>query len=141
VTLPYRKSNFSQPLAIVPPGGEEPVNADVVRVPHPWRMIATMNVFDRDLLYKLSYALMRRFAFIEVASPSDEAIRGLVAGPGHLVASLIPIPQLVDLGPALYVDGARYAARRLRDDDASPSRVLFELFRSYFLPQLDGLDD
>lgn len=140
VTLPYRRSSFRPPIAIVPHGGEEPVNADVVRVPHPWRMIATMNVFDRDLLYRLSYALMRRFAFIEVDSPDDEVIRQLVEGPGQVVASLIPIRQLIELGPALFVDAARYAARRL-EDDVSPSRVLFEVFRSYFLPQLDSLQD
>jgi hypothetical protein len=141
VTLPYRRTAFRPPISIVPPGGIEPTQTDVIRVPHPWRLIATMNVFDRDLLFRLSYALMRRFAFIEVEAPPDEVIRDLVAGPGQLVASLLPVRQFVELGPALYVDGARFAARRLQDDDATPSRVLFELFHAYFLPQLDTLDD
>jgi MoxR-like ATPase len=141
VTLPYRRSPFRPPISIVPPGGVEPDETDVVRVPHPWRLIATMNVFDRDLLFRLSYALMRRFAFIEVEAPPDQVIRDLVRGPGELVASLLPVRQLVELGPALFVDGARFAARRLQDEDATPSRVLFELFHAYFLPQLDALDD
>jgi hypothetical protein len=141
VTLPYRRTQFRPPLSIVPAGGVEPDGTDVIRVPQPWRMIATMNVFDRDLLFRLSYALMRRFAFIEVEAPPDEAIRKLVAGPGQLVASLLPVREFVDLGPALYVDGARFAARRLQDEDATPSRVLFEIFHAYFLPQLDTLDD
>ena len=34
-----------------------------------------MNVFDKNLLFEMSYALMRRFAFIEVGTPSEEAYR------------------------------------------------------------------
>jgi MoxR-like ATPase len=141
VTLPYKRVGFTDPISIVPPDCDAPSNTDVVRVPGPWRLIATMNVFDRDLLFRLSYALMRRFAFIEVESPDDDTIRELLAGPGSIVGDLLPIRQLVDLGPALYVDAARFAARRMGDPDATPSRVLYEAFYAYFLPQLDGLDD
>lgn len=141
VTLPYTRAGRSQPISIVPCRGVAPEKTDVVRVPGPWRMIATMNVFDRDLLFKLSYALMRRFAFIEVESPPDGVIRSLLEPPGDLVAALLPIRQLVDLGPAVFMDAARFAARRLQDDGVTPSRVLYEAFYSYFLPQLDRLDD
>ena len=34
-----------------------------------------MNVFDKTLLFEMSFALMRRFAFIEVASPSRRSSR------------------------------------------------------------------
>jgi|GEM_PF-6807485 len=37
-----------------------------------WRIIGTMNTFDKSSLYQLSYAFMRRFAFIEVDPPSPE---------------------------------------------------------------------
>jgi MoxR-like ATPase len=141
VTLQYKRVGYTEPISIVPPDGDAPANTDAVRVPEPWRLIATMNVFDRDLLFRLSYALMRRFAFIEVESPCTEVIAQLVAGPGEVVRGLLPIRELVDLGPALYLDAARFAARRAQDEDASPSRVLYEIFYAYFLPQLDGLDD
>ncbi|MCK4613672.1 MAG: AAA family ATPase, partial [Thermoplasmata archaeon] len=37
---------------------------------HPdWRIIATMNTFDKASLYEMSYAFMRRFAFINVGVP------------------------------------------------------------------------
>jgi hypothetical protein len=43
-------------------------------------------VFDKTLLFEMSYALMRRFAFIEVSSPDDpifeELIEGWAGGPG-----------------------------------------------------------
>ena len=45
-------------------------DADVLEIPQSWRVIATMNVFDKTLLFEMSFALMRRFAFIEVASPA-----------------------------------------------------------------------
>ena len=41
-----------------------------------WRMIATMNTFDKSSLYDMSYAFMRRFAFIPVEVPSENAING-----------------------------------------------------------------
>jgi len=39
-----------------------------------WRIIATMNTFDKTSLYTMSYAFMRRFAFIEVGIPNLEDI-------------------------------------------------------------------
>ena len=120
VTLPYKRAGFQSPISIVPPAGQAPPDTDVVRIPEPWRLIATMNVFDRDVLFRLSYALMRRFAFIEVESPADDIVRGLLAGPGALVAALLPVRELVDLGPALFVDSAHFAARRSRRIPASP---------------------
>jgi MoxR-like ATPase len=36
-----------------------------------WRIIATMNSFDKASLYEMSYAFMRRFAFINIGFPED----------------------------------------------------------------------
>lgn len=39
---------------------------------HPdWRIIATMNTFDKASLYEMSYAFMRRFAFVPVGIPQE----------------------------------------------------------------------
>lgn len=43
-----------------------------------WRIIGTMNTFDKSSLYQLSYAFMRRFAFIEVNPPSPEEMKLLL---------------------------------------------------------------
>jgi hypothetical protein len=41
---------------------------------HPnWRIIGTMNVFDRSLLFAMSFAFMRRFAFVDVDLPEKGA--------------------------------------------------------------------
>lgn len=38
-------------------------------VPNSWRILATMNVFDKNSLYEMSYAFMRRFTFIRIGVP------------------------------------------------------------------------
>ena len=46
-----------------------------LEIPQSWRVVATMNVFDKSLLFEMSFALMRRFAFIEVPSPDEDTFR------------------------------------------------------------------
>jgi MoxR-like ATPase len=41
-------------------------------VPSSWRILATMNTFDKNSLYEMSYAFMRRFSFISVNDPFQE---------------------------------------------------------------------
>ncbi len=40
-------------------------DAATLRVPYAFRVLATINSYDRSLLFKLGYALRRRFAIIE----------------------------------------------------------------------------
>src|SRR6478672_1159021 len=140
VVLPYKRKGQPNPLSLVPSGVEPPEKTDVIRVPANWRIIATMNVFDKNLLFDMSYALMRRFAFIEVGTPSDDAYEKLLQGPGGIVAKLLPLRHLTNLGPAVYIDAARYAARRAADG-VTESRVVFEVFYGYFLPQFEGMEE
>ncbi len=141
VTLPFKQRGHSSPISIVPADREVPFGTEGIMVPGRWRMIATMNEFDKATLHRMSYALMRRFAFIEVESPPDHIIERLVQGPGELVAALLPVRRFVELGPAIFLDAARYVARRRCDHDVTDSRVIFETFTSYFLPQLDRVDE
>jgi DNA polymerase III delta prime subunit len=140
IVLPFARPGHSLPLSVVPPDAEIPAETDPIRVPASWRLIATMNLFDKGQLHRLSYALMRRFAFIEVPSPDEQEMVELLEGPGDVVAKLLPLRKLRDVGPALFLDAQRFAERRL-GDGVSSSRVLFEAFYSYFLPQFDGIDD
>ena len=83
---------------------------------------------------------MRRFAFVEVTCPSDEAYHALLEGPGDIVRQLLPLRRFRDLGPAVYLDSCRYANRR-SNDDVTPSRLLYEVFYGFFLPQFEGMDE
>jgi 5-methylcytosine-specific restriction enzyme B len=41
-------------------------------IPLHFRMICTMNDYDKSLLNDLSYGLLRRFAFVEIGIPTDK---------------------------------------------------------------------
>lgn len=140
VILPFNRAGTTKPISLVPSGVEPPDDTDVIMLPATWRIIATMNVFDKNLLFEMSYALMRRFAFVEVSSPDEEAFHKLLAGPGEVVSRLLALRKLRDLGPAVFLDAAKYVAQRSRSAP-NESRLLYEVFYAYFLPQFEGIDD
>ena len=139
--LPFKRSGRTQPVALVPPGLDPPPDTDPIKVPASWRIVATMNVFDKNLLFEMSYALMRRFAFVEVTCPPDHVYQDLLRRPGgDIVAELLTLRRFRELGPAVFLDAAKYAARR-GQDGITRSRLLYEVFYGYFLPQFEGVDD
>jgi DNA polymerase III delta prime subunit len=140
VVLPFARPGHTAPLSIVPSGADIPDGTEPIQVPQSWRLLATMNLFDKDALHRLSYALMRRFAFIEVPTPDDDAMQRLIQGPGDFVLALLDLRKRRDFGPAIYLDAQRFAARRV-EDGVSESRALLEAFYSFFLPQFDGLSE
>lgn len=140
VVLPFKRAGQAKPISLVPSGVQPPPETDMIRVPSSWRIVATVNVFDKNLLFEMSYALMRRFAFIEVTSPQEAAFRTLLEGPGEEVQRFMPLRQLRELGPAVFLDAARYVARRMKDG-VGESRALFEVFYAYYLPQFEGCDE
>jgi energy-coupling factor transporter ATP-binding protein EcfA2 len=140
VVLPFKRAGQTRSLSIVPHGVDPPQDTEPIRVPPRWRILATMNVFDKNLLFEMSYALMRRFAFVEVTSPSEDVFHRLLEGRGAVVRQLLPLRAYRDLGPAVYLDAAKFAARRAADNPTE-SRLLYETFYAYFLPQFEGMDD
>lgn len=139
VVLPHRRNALGKPLAIVPTGVRHPSGTDVVEVPPSWRIIATMNDFDKRTLHDLSYALMRRFAFIEVLAPDDLEMARLLRRHGEELVPLLALRSLRDVGPAVFLDAAEFAARRSADG-CSLSRARYEALFAYMLPQMDGID-
>src|SRR6187551_1206829 len=55
VVLPFKRGGQTKPLSIVPYGVEPPPETEPIRVPPRWRIVATMNVFDKNLLFEMSY--------------------------------------------------------------------------------------
>jgi hypothetical protein len=151
VVLPYERAPGDGPITLVPAGAPRPAqHADVVEVPTAWRIIATMNVFDKTLLFEMSYALMRRFAFIEVPSPPDSTFVALIdrwADGDELAAAvataLLDVRRIdaKDIGPASYRDIVRYAHARSAIDEPGKERLVFDAFYSFLLPQFEGIDD
>jgi MoxR-like ATPase len=120
------------------------------RMPASFRLIATMNTWDRAALFRLSYAVQRRFAVVHVGVPGDDPYarlldRGAREGdaPPLDAATLSSLGRLFraeglfahrPIGPAIALDIVRYLRRR-----AAGPEALAEAFAMYLLPQLEGL--
>ncbi len=120
-------------------------------VPPSFRLVATMNTWDRAALFRLSHALLRRFAVVHVGPPDDAGYARLIdhhacegsgdppLDPGSRAAlgRLFRGSGLLahcPVGPAIALDMIRYARRR-----AAPGVGLAEAAAMVLLPQLEGL--
>ncbi|WP_394742931.1 MrcB family domain-containing protein [Natronococcus roseus] len=128
-------------------------------VPNSWRIFATMNAYDKTSLYEMSYAFMRRFAFIRVPAPDLEDPTSETEDPAadlvHEYADVwdLEITQrhagavgrvwrktntAVDeraIGPAIIKDVLQYVT--LHTDDLEYH--LTQAVISYIFPQLEGV--
>ncbi|HEX8703061.1 MAG TPA: AAA family ATPase [Myxococcaceae bacterium] len=122
------------------------------RVSRTFRVIATMNTWDKTSLFRLSYAVQRRFAVIHLGIPEDDAYARLLSR-AALLPGLDPpldeptvrrLTQLFqrkgllayrEVGPAVAIDIVRYMRRRAAAGDA-----LAEALGMFLLPQLEGFD-
>ncbi|MEU8361059.1 AAA family ATPase [Nonomuraea sp. NPDC048882] len=157
VTLPYEDKD-GRPVVLLPAGGRgqfNPAGYDIVSIPESWRIIATMNVFDKSLLYQMSFALMRRFAFIEVPSPPREVFQELWKAElqnteehnaeiiEDVLSGLHRVVSLKDIGPATFLDMARFAheyADASADQATFREDLTFQLFYTFLLAQFEGVD-
>ncbi|USZ73495.1 AAA family ATPase [Natronosalvus halobius] len=121
------------------------VSSNLYYVPDGWRMVATMNTLDKTSLYEMSYAFMRRWAFVHVPVPDDidgelvEQYVRLWSGVEvdndrcDVVADTWEIiNQSREIGPAIVEDLYRYLESTADSDYASPIAL-------YVVPQLEGL--
>lgn len=69
VTLPYMKNESEIELLSAKRLEGYPQPSQYV-IPKSWRIFATMNTYDKTSLYEMSYAFMRRFAFIRIGVPT-----------------------------------------------------------------------
>jgi MoxR-like ATPase len=71
VELPYKKDGHVKLEKVDEDDNTEEIesNEDVYPVTDSWRLIATMNTYDKTSLYDMSYAFMRRFNFIHIGVP------------------------------------------------------------------------
>jgi hypothetical protein len=153
-------------VRVLPPADTEPhawVPAGVLSgydyIVHPnWRILATMNVYDRASLFAMSLAFMRRFAFVDIDLPGDrvyhelverwfgnfgpdvEGMKGMLEILYKLVAAGNPLMRRRALGPALIKDMILYIADRAgTSPEAKLDELLCEAVLLFVTPQLDGL--
>ncbi|MFC6837569.1 AAA family ATPase [Halomarina ordinaria] len=141
-------------------------NPDAFPVTPSWRLIATMNTYDKTSLYEMSYAFMRRFNFVHVGVPpltSDDEVRTSLLDPDgtdnyatawladdeslrSVLEDVYPVVAVLwqrinehrVIGPSIVYDIVRYLASY---DDAGGSRTdaLTSAVVSLVYPQLEGM--
>ena len=138
--------NDGKPITL----GFEPTDTHLVAPS--FRVIATMNTWDKSSLFRLSYALLRRFAVVTIDPPDDTAFHALIAAHASRTGFDPPIDETLTrrvqslfsregllrdrpVGPALALDVVRYLRRRQGGADGLAEAIAF-----FLLPQLDGLD-
>lgn len=142
VHLPYEADNGKKVVLKMEDDAEEAGEHKYV-IPQDWRMIGTMNTIDKASLFEMSYAFMRRFAFIPVAIPrtiNDRLIDNYLAMwkiqnypfTSYLTKIWNLINQYRKIGPAIIRDLARYT----NEEEDFVSAIIL-----YVLPQFEGLSE
>lgn len=142
VTLPF-ESPSGETIRMKPQGAMTAVVPDdhTYVIPNDWRIIATMNTIDKASLYEMSYAFMRRFAFIPVGIPKDitnnlveQYLEAWDMNTYPNVNILTAIWKLINayrkIGPAIVKDIAMHT----QDNEDFTSAIIL-----YVLPQFEGL--
>lgn len=147
VELPFK--NNGKPVRIQPTdeiGSYYDSETATYRVGKNWRILSTMNVYDKDYLFEMSYAFMRRFTFIYIKLPAIEEYKELIDswcegidGPYiPIIHQLLEINPHREIGPAIFKDVAEYVAAR--EEIGSTEHILEDAVLSYIMPQFEGLE-
>lgn len=175
IKLPFKKREGEKLLDIVIGNADEIAKYNeseqetyVIPVPKDWRMIGTMNTFDKASLFQLSYAFMRRFAFIDIPIPTQDDYKNILTEKASILINednnvfytecmkylegifapkddegLAKIDLLV--GPAIPIDIIKYLYQRKNFintmTDTNEIKLIFlEAIEMYLYPQFESKD-
>lgn len=150
VQLPFQQAGSE--VEILPADrvdwSSQPASHEYV-VPESWRLLATMNSYDKTSLYEMSYAFMRRFTFVRVGPPTgdlEQAISKYVelwdietTEPDEAaVATVWRTMNSHDraIGPAVVKDMLEMMSAM---EPATIEEKTTQAVASYVLPQLEGI--
>jgi len=168
VTLPYRYVTAEGDALPIRLGAKyDPKNETELGIAADdnWRIIGTMNTFDKASLFRMSAAFMRRFAFIEVPLPNADQYAELIRSQAdsefdadvrdsepvvraveHLTASFASEAPTslrdaeLAIGPAIVIDVIRYLSRTVDELAKDYIETMLDTYRMFVLPQLEGRD-
>lgn len=122
------------------------------RIGRNWRIIATMNTFDKTSLYQMSYAFMRRFAFIHVGIPdvgkNGENLINIFDG-NRLKSSTkkkifkiwLEINKKRGIGPAIIKDIIEFIIKGKIGEEKIEIASFADGIIAYMLPQFEGMEE
>ena len=147
VLLPFRNIKSRNRLKIVSDNFFS--NEDVYSRSDDWRLIATMNEYDKNALFDMSYAFMRRFAIIRVGLPDEYvSVIGKWCEDANIDEIIIDnIKSIIskhmsnrEIGPAVFKSIIRYYLSRIKT--GSQAKLYYaESLAIFLVPQLQGLED
>jgi len=121
-------------------------------MPKTFRVIATMNIWDKTSLFRLSYAVQRRFAIIHVGHPSPDTYAALLRKVATEGQEPRPLPE-VDILRIIQLFGPKQLLRSRPVGAAIPMDMIrymrcreaaalgfAEALAMYLLPQLEGIE-
>jgi len=115
-----------------------------------WRIIATMNTLDKAALYQMSYAFMRRFAFVHIGNPIKRDLcltkinEKLDLSPSVInnmggLWNKISEGNTRQIGPAIIASILKVIKERNVDSDSDEfDKVVADGIISFILPQFEG---
>jgi MoxR-like ATPase len=168
VRLSYRLDN--RPIVLLPPGSDVDVQVEYpIYLMPDWRLLGTMNTFDKASLFQMSYAFMRRFAFVEIAVPDPASFQQLISAkalselvePGcsselrdltrQLLSNVFTSTdslRKIDaaVGPAIAIDVIKYLKERYtinqsRGTASTAGPLVLEALEMYLYPQFEGRNE
>jgi MoxR-like ATPase len=157
VQLPFTKGEAEKEVEVVPGGEfEKQVEDHEFVVPESWRILATMNTYDKTSLYEMSYAFMRRFSFIRIEAPEipenekernqlmDKYIQAwdLSVGPGPADAvgeiwyRVNNAVEGREIGPAIAKDMLEFLNESVSNKASNTAAIT-----NFIFPQLEGVPE
>lgn len=150
-TLPFKHNNTKIKISY----GELPSDNFNYYISNSWKIIATINDLDKFSLYDISYALLRRFAVIDVGIPNDDEFKNMftniinnkfdTALSNTIIDNILQIQSICAnvrrLGPSIYIDLLNYIYEAHYEFEQSYKEALSQAIDIFILPQIVGQDD
>ncbi|WP_147276291.1 AAA family ATPase [Sphingomonas aracearum] len=162
IMLPYRKrqSDGSYRRVVLGMANTQEAESHVYALDPSWRLIGTINTFDKASLFQMSFAFSRRVAVIEIAIPNESDYRAIIETAAAvldndqdntfhdaIVGLLVAIFAIeggaglgalgLRVGPAIPLDIIRFIDRMRRFED-DPATLVLTALESYLFPQFEG---
>jgi MoxR-like ATPase len=172
VQLPYERDKPVEIESLEETASEDHLksivtNPDIFPVTPSWRLLATMNTYDKTSLYELSYAFMRRFNFVHVGVPpleedgqvrtslldpdgeenyatawleADESLRDVLETTHKQITVVwYKVNRHQTIGPSIVRDILGYLAAAGPDVSTDPGPALTDAVVALVFPQLEGM--
>jgi MoxR-like ATPase len=169
VRLPYKKLEDGQLKDVVITQGESVGPEEyAIHVPEGWRILGAMNTFDKASLFQLSFAFMRRFAFVSVDVPEVKDYTSILEREAKELEKTALLeskqkewaealnwirilfadsssPSLssihLQVGPAIALDVMRHMHNVLEMNVRNSKTLVSEALEMYLFPQFEGREE